>query len=574
MARLSTSPADHAALETPSEQKRHVLRNLGPLILTQWTGTCREVWSDLGSIQWARAGLWSLFILWTLIVWGFFIFVTMYNTVDFAGYEPGCKTDGSFVIYSSDYSSWQLSHFFSIGIGFGNFTFAEAKIIDISWDIIIGRGGQALMAFVSWRAFADYVTTSMEFAPVTFTVFSFVFLQDEPSFFSTIGMIRAFIFNRGLKSKISMVFIILTMLFIMAWPTIAGAMTGYTITNDAFVPDISNNYISLLSFLPVTYIIYDGERVNLTNNIYVNSYSDGSGWVNYTGGTIQNCINLRLGTNISTWSISDTWVTPSLSTYLASYGFNAQKNISSIWMNTTIPGPTLNITACSLPNMDSYYTFSFSNKMYTHSDNILYSRDYMRARGQCQPVNDRFRWGFSSIQLFIALGLLSIETIGIFALWLKARFQLPLQGEVGVCKGWKAVLIMAEKMGKELRDAGIDARSLTDQQLKDKVRKQLNGGSISFDARLTRSGYSFRRGTWLWMKRELAAFLILLSLMILFGIFLFAELSGHSNNLLWFVCFFFPISIFGVIFAVSCGSTTRSRVFMMLFWATCGLVIS
>ncbi|KAI1800065.1 hypothetical protein F4811DRAFT_54842 [Daldinia bambusicola] len=278
MAHLSTSPVDYAALETPPVKKRYVLRNLGKLILTQWTGTCREVWSDLRSIRWARVGLWAPFTLWTLIVLGLFIFVARYDPYSFQFGVP-CKTDGSFVMVQYDYySPWQLSHFFSIGIGFGNFTFAKAKIIDISWDIIIGRGGQALMAFLSWRAFADYVTTSMEFAPVTFTVFSYIFLQDEPSFFSTIGMARAFIFNRGLKSKLAMVFIILSMLFIIAWPTVAGAMTGYTTTNDAFVPDTSNNYISILSFQPVLYVIHDGERVNLSNNTYVASPSDGSGW--------------------------------------------------------------------------------------------------------------------------------------------------------------------------------------------------------------------------------------------------------------------------------------------------------
>ncbi|KAI1800066.1 hypothetical protein F4811DRAFT_54846 [Daldinia bambusicola] len=280
------------------------------------------------------------------------------------------------------------------------------------------------------------------------------------------------------------------------------------------------------------------------------------------------------------WSTTTQWVASNVSTYLASYGFNTTKNISSVWMSTILPGPTLNITACSLPVVKNYYELLFPPAIHTHSDNILYSIDYMEARGQCQPVNDRFRWGCSHLQLFIALALLSIETIGLFVLWLKARFQLPLQGEVGVCKGWKAVLIMAERMGKELHDAGIDARSLTDQQLKDRVKKQLDGGSISFDARLTRSGYSFRRGAWLWMKRELMACLILLFLMIIFGICLSLNLLSYPDTLLRFVCFLFPLSIFevistvGVISAVSFGSTTRSRVFMMLFWAMCGLGIS
>ncbi|KAI1658319.1 hypothetical protein F4813DRAFT_46041 [Daldinia decipiens] len=273
MASLSTLSLDSLIVETPPEKRQSIFRKIFTAVSTQWTRTYRETWSDLRSIGWARAGLWTLFALWTMTVLGFFIFIALYNSYDFEIHNgSACRTDGSFIINSSDYSLWKSSSFFDISLGFGNLTFAEAKVIDISWDIVIGRGGQALMALVSWRVFADYVTTSMEFAPVTFTVFSIIFLQDEPSFFSTISIVRAFISGRGLKSKMAMVFMVLTMIFIIAWPTVAGAMTGYTTIGKAFVPDIDNNYIPYSAFRPLAYIVHDGGRVNLTNNyIYFDS---------------------------------------------------------------------------------------------------------------------------------------------------------------------------------------------------------------------------------------------------------------------------------------------------------------
>ncbi|OTB15936.1 hypothetical protein K445DRAFT_22256 [Daldinia sp. EC12] len=395
---------------------------------------------------------------------GLFLFIAVYNSAPLWDGRSICMVDGTFVVNQNDYSLWGISHFFNIGIGFGNFTFAEAKIIDISWDIVVGRGGQALMAFLSWNVFADYVTTSMEFAPVTFTVFSFIFLQDEPSFLLTLGMIRAFIFNRGLKSKLAMVFMVLTMLFIIAWPTVASAMTGYTTTSQAFVPDTDKNYILLSYFKPLAYVIDNGGRVGL-DNTYIPFLANGSEWgkaANYTGGFIQDCNHMDPLLNTTAE------VRSAIYKYTALHGFNVSKNTSSIWMDKTIESPTLNITVCSVPGDNAYYDFIYQpNTSFVYSE-YIYSLSNITKDGKCQPVEDRFTWGFSCIQLFTALTLLSLGTIGTYILWLKARFQLPLQGELETYKGWRAVMFMGEKMSKAFQDAGIDARSLTDSQLKDK----------------------------------------------------------------------------------------------------------
>ncbi|KAI0111687.1 hypothetical protein F4814DRAFT_460837 [Daldinia grandis] len=553
-ASLSTLSLDSLIVETSPVKKQSVFKKAFTTVSIQWTRTYRETWSDLCAVRWARTGYWSLFALWSATVLGFFIFISLYNSTDFDISDgSACKTDGSFIMDSSNYYPWKSSSFFEISLGFGNLTFAEAKVIDIAWDIVIGRGGQALMAFMSWRVFADYVTTSMEFAPVTFTVFSIIFLQDEPSFFSTISIVRAFISGRGLKSKTSMVFMVLTMVFIIAWPTVAGAMTGYTTIGKAFVPDIDNNYISFSAFQRLAYIVHDGGRINLTSN-YIPFAPEQSHEepVTHSSGSFTTCY-------FSEGHIQDDcWLQSNVSAYVSSYGFYGLKNISSRWMNTTIPSPMLNISAFYIPPLSHFYGFNWSgdpgmghtyeftnasNGVFVYSNNT-YTLDYVNANGRCQPVRDRFKWGFSCMQLFIVLAFLSIETIGIYILWLKAQFQLPLQGEVETHRGWRAILVMAEKMDKELQEAGIDARSLTDQRLKVAIRKQLHGGSVSFDAPLTRSGYSFRHGMWQWIKRERKRFLTLLLTTILTG-------PG--------IC--------------SVGSTKRSRLLMMLSWTTCGIII-
>lgn len=58
-------------------------------------------------------------------------------------------------------------------------------------------------------------------------------------------------------------------------------------------------------------------------------------------------------------------------------------------------------------------------------------------------------------------------------MWLKAHFKLPLIGYPEIPRGWRCVLLLAEAIRKELVEADIDPSSLTDQELKDKIREHL-----------------------------------------------------------------------------------------------------
>jgi hypothetical protein len=46
-----------------------------------------------------------------------------------------CRPDGNFLI-GSDYSPWDVSGLFQITMGFGAFTFSNAKLLDAVWDVV------------------------------------------------------------------------------------------------------------------------------------------------------------------------------------------------------------------------------------------------------------------------------------------------------------------------------------------------------------------------------------------------------------------------------------------------------
>ncbi|KAI1380584.1 hypothetical protein F4677DRAFT_403956 [Hypoxylon crocopeplum] len=581
MASSSTLSLDSLIQETPLlEGRQPIFKRAFRFILTHCTAACREAILDLRSIRRARAALWSLYGAWFLSLLSIFFYLVMsglYSSGSTYGDSTACRSDSSFNVNISAYNSWAASGFFKISLGGGNLTFTQAKVIDILWDIILGRGGQVFLAFISWRVFANYVATSMEFAPVTYAVFSTIYLQDEPSIFSTFRIARVFISGRGLKSKLSMVFIILSMLFLVGWPTFVSAMTGYTTIVEAFIPNYDGSYIPYSDFQPIAYIIHDGQRVNLTED-YMVSFLDAreEPIFGYKGNIFSRCNDLEITEGFCL-------LQRTTSNYVSLHGFFGIQDATSVWMNNTLPSPVLNISA---------FYFTPDSKLFGHdwvdpratrqkmpfqdpsnitlaSSNQTYPLTYIQSNGQCQPVEDRFAWGFSFIQLFIVDVLLNIWATGIYIIWLKARFQLPLQGQAEVPRGLKSVLILAKKMNNELHEAGIDVHSLTDRKLKDEISKQLQGGSVSLDTPLTKKGYSFRRGIKQWFKTNRRWCLVmLLTSILLFGLWLGFFFMDISSTVVLLPCLFL-----GFVFAVGVGSTIRSSLLIVLCWTLLGVII-
>lgn len=114
----------------------------------------------------------------------------------------------------------------------------------------------------------------MEVQPVTFNTFRTVFLQNESLILAIPRVIQDFARHRGLQSRFAMAFIVFTMLFILIFPTLGSAMTGYSGNVEAYVPDSDNNNILFSSFRPLYYVVHDGNRVGLTDNYEVAAYPE------------------------------------------------------------------------------------------------------------------------------------------------------------------------------------------------------------------------------------------------------------------------------------------------------------
>ena len=109
----------------------------------------------------------------------------------------------------------------------------------------------------------------MERTPVTYKTFWTIFINREPSTPSVLCLIRDFAFRRKLASKTAMAFMIASMIFVLGFPTLASAMTGYKVKTKAYVQAQNQQFIPFSEFSPVWYVIHDGSRINLTDEYMV-----------------------------------------------------------------------------------------------------------------------------------------------------------------------------------------------------------------------------------------------------------------------------------------------------------------
>ncbi|TRX93468.1 hypothetical protein FHL15_005743 [Xylaria flabelliformis] len=401
----------------------------------------KEAWQD------ARADVSTRWPLFFLILWFAGLFTILKILAFLSPPSAACRPDGTFSAFAG-YSFWDSSGFFQITLAFGNLSFTEVKVIDITWDVVVGRIGQGILAFFSWRMFADYATVSMETEPMTYKAFTTLFMESGPSLTSTYQLLRDFVVYRRLRSKASTAWVILSMLFVLVWPTFVAAMSGYTPKSGPYIQDFSESLVPYNEFRLLSYIIHDGERINLTSD-YPIPYGR----------------------------------QPTDPDDVQKYGFSGQLNDSSQWQNHSLPSTSLNVEPFFVPEVMFEYPNVIPKHNYkpawTYAHHTYTLKDIIE-RGACKTIGESFQWGFSYIQLFTILLLLIIWTSGTCLLRYQTHKFPPLQDQPERPRGLRALVLLAEAVKSGLEANGIDPHTLTDRQLNRLIYKNLKGGSASF----------------------------------------------------------------------------------------------
>lgn len=131
---------------------------------------------------------------------------------------PGCPDPNA----SDGYS---FLNFLEIGsITWGEFSFATVKFIDIAWDVIVGRGGQALMVFICYKVHLGGLVHIMESSPVSYELYT-VLTFAGGSITTLIALVKRIFSTRRYLAR--MIWLFLSTIYVVLFPTLMAAMTGY-----------------------------------------------------------------------------------------------------------------------------------------------------------------------------------------------------------------------------------------------------------------------------------------------------------------------------------------------------------
>ncbi|GME31867.1 hypothetical protein BKCO1_7600019 [Neofusicoccum parvum] len=326
--------------------------------------------------------------------------------------------DGNFRIADIN-SPYDVRTIFAISLGFGSFDFAVAKGIDIVFDLIVGRGGQLLLGLVSYPVFAKVLLHSMERRPASYQYFTAMAFETVSVF--TMGQIAR---NLGpqprgkhtLRTILIPIGLLIASLYILAFPTLASAATGYSTSQDPYV-SLGGNGTSPWpgNFTMCQFVIEDGARVQGLDNF----------------SCVQSDLKFVDNGTLSTDSTSN-------------------------FMDTKLDAPPLTIKQMTGYEMNGNF----------------YSNEYLEEFGFCKPNNNKYKWGFSYLLLFIII----IFTYAWAGILVALHIDTEKNSQLAKCGRrlgqYRAVLDLSKAIREEL---GEEAQLLPNHTLEKRLAEAKDG---------------------------------------------------------------------------------------------------
>lgn len=123
---------------------------------------------------------------------------------------------------------------------FGRYSFSQVKMIDVTWDVGLGRTVQVAVWCISYLVFTDALLRTIERHPTSFETFSRICLEG-PSLMSLWSLLKDLFRTKSKRTKLLFLYMVLGVAYVLSLPTILGAMTGYVSTSIAWVDPAGNN---------------------------------------------------------------------------------------------------------------------------------------------------------------------------------------------------------------------------------------------------------------------------------------------------------------------------------------------
>lgn len=468
----------------------------GPLVRRGGQLIRNANWRHLFRLHGMQILLWMILVGWFLLSAYVGNDVGRHSTPSSGDDRGGCSPAGEWIApFNGSFSNWDISSTFQITLGFGHLSFSTAKFIDVAWDVAVGRGGQGLLAVISYIVFSKSLMRFMEDSSVSYGTFEALTFQTA-STLTIFKLIRDFYSNATARAKIAVFWMILASIWVAAFPTFTSAMSGYSANIGEYITDRDQSLIPWNDFRLIYFIIHDGWRIpGLQGEHQVlapGGISDSPSA--YVGDDV--CQSL-LHNSEPDPAYLDPETRPCLLVYAIAEYNAAHETVSdanSTFNNTgniiNLGPPTLNITRFFLPayypmpnatdhSSTSYYSNYYErDRAHWAHDNLTYDHGYISSSGACQQQKT-YKWGFSFLLLFIFCIIQSVWSLGMYIMYMDAYMKSRFERAGRDMGTHRAALDFAKAIRKDMGEEATE--ELGDRELRQRVRRKLNGGVIRME---------------------------------------------------------------------------------------------
>ncbi|KAI1751603.1 hypothetical protein F4782DRAFT_180227 [Xylaria castorea] len=127
----------------------------------------------------------------------------------------------------TDFGNSAAEWTFAVDLVYGDFTFTQAKIIDATWDTVIGQGGRLLHGWILYRCVIyPLLVVAMEISTVTYPFYTTLSFS-KASFETLLQLLRALHLTRSYSVLLCTILLIYTLAYTLIFPLVWGTATGY-----------------------------------------------------------------------------------------------------------------------------------------------------------------------------------------------------------------------------------------------------------------------------------------------------------------------------------------------------------
>ncbi|KAL8945805.1 MAG: hypothetical protein Q9222_007704 [Ikaeria aurantiellina] len=396
----------------------------------------------------------------------------------------GIKLHGTSCDLVNTKNSSRMQSAFQINLrGAAQLTFAEAKLVDLVFDLVVGQGGRLLLGAVSYIVFMDALLRSMEITPVSWKLYASLVFSSN-SLIATWHSTKAVFSTKGWRAKTYMIWCALAMVYVLAFPTLIESATGYVSPSSAGFNTNNGTVVTADSdHLLSCFDVFGGELIGLTNHTQAKGppahVFDAMEYYSYGYG-------YHSGKDISPPGIDNTSLFYTLLNHVADPIYNATNstrppryNHTSSSQYLSSPSYTSNITI----NGEMHFLHDMKpdelwKKAYCLDDTTL-DASQLKESPFCF-TKSYFVWGFSSIVLYIVLGLQILWTFGMYCVWLDANIFSELVRSGRTIRGpFRAAADLVEAMNETL---GNEYCAYSEQEIEKALQR--SGDTLKYDSLL------------------------------------------------------------------------------------------